>query len=146
MCTNSIKRRTCFFFIEEAYFCCRARPMQVIFYFSMTQSFTFLFLWQTLTSSTSTDTEFSSFSEFCNGFSDTLNKSKLLNGYYLYALERAYKKIWNLNVGLPVLWKNPVKVSCRFEAILQDKRLELKPQHAFDPISQVQKTSHKILE
>lgn len=82
MCTYNIKTRThfyLFFFIEEAYFCWCARSMQVIFYFSMTQSFTFLFLWQTLTSSTSTDTEFSSFSEFCNGFSDTLNnKSKLL--------------------------------------------------------------------
>lgn len=45
----------------------------------------------------------------------------------------------NLNVGLPVLWKNPVKVSCRFEDILQDKRLDLKPLHAFDPFSHVQK-------
>lgn len=38
-----------------------------------------------------------------------------------------------------------MKVSCRFEATLQDKRLELKPLHAFDPFSQVQKTRATII-
>ncbi len=84
------------------------------------QSYTFLFLWQTLTSSTSTDTELSSFSEFCNGFSDTLNnKPASLSDQrtiFVYADESVHKP----KVSLPVLWKNPVKVSCRFDAMLQD--------------------------
>lgn len=42
---------------------------------------TFLFLWQSLTSSTSTDTEFSSFSEFCNCFSDPVNNKITINAW-----------------------------------------------------------------
>lgn len=139
----------CFvFFIEEAYFCWCARSMQVILYSLWRKVLPFsscgrpwrVALLQTLSVLHSLSSAMASLIHW------TTNQNYLrIRGYYLYTLVRAYKTFFfKLNVGLPVLWKNPVKVSCRFEATLQDKRLELKPLHAFDPFSQVQKNESHI--
>lgn len=139
--------------------------------------FTFRFLWQTLTSSTSRETELCSFSEFWDGFSvreKVREKKKSVSYVSSFCLFRfctnitpthwykAYKYIAfehganrRVLMGIPSLWKNPVKVSCRCEdkleetAVIQSEKMQScgntprhkshkapHPSHCFSPTSQ----------
>lgn len=66
---------------------------------SVVFNFTLRFLWQTLTSSTSKDTEFCSFSEFCDGFSVWKQTNKKNNSVSSKSKFERKKKKTSLNLG-----------------------------------------------